>query len=186
MTSKQIIWKGIYYNTVEYLHLQSADAHHIQGYITGLVNNQPLHVDYHIVATSDWETSAVVIKAHDHIEKELHFTREDGQWHDKLGTIHDIFTPCIDIDISITPFTNTLAVNRLQLAEGERREISVLYFDLPAMDVKPVKQRYTRLAGRLYRYESLWSGFTAELEVDEDGIVLDYPGIWVREWPASA
>ncbi|UPK66804.1 putative glycolipid-binding domain-containing protein [Chitinophaga filiformis] len=185
MTSTQIIWKGTYYNTLEYLHLQSDNAHDVRGYITGLVNDLPLHVSYHITANAAWETTGVLIRAHDHIQKELQFTRENGEWHDKLGTIHEIFSPCADIDISITPFTNTLAVNRLQLAEGESQEITVLYFDLPAMDVKPVKQRYTRLADRLYRYESLWSGFTADLEVDEHGIARDYPGIWVREWPAS-
>lgn len=185
MTSKQIIWKGIYYNTIEYLHLQSDSTHHIQGYITGLVNDHPLHVGYHITADLNWETTGVLIKVHDHIEKELQFTKENGNWYDKFGTIHEIFEPCIDIDISLTPFTNTLAVNRLSLVEGESREITVLYFDLPAMDVKPVKQRYTRLAESLYRYESLWSGFKADLEVDEDGLVKDYPEIWVREWPGK-
>lgn len=183
MTSKQIVWSGIYYNTIEYLHLQSDTAHHIQGYITGLVNDQPLHVDYHISANLNWETTSVVIKAHDHIQKDLQFTRENNKWHDKQGTVHEIFDACTDIDISLTPFTNTLAINRLLLREGESHEITVLYFDLPAMDVKPVKQRYTRLAERLYRYESLYSGFKAELEVDEDGLVLDYPEIWKRGWP---
>ena len=32
----------------------------------------------------------------------------------------------------------------------------------------------------LYRFESLESGFTAELPVDEDGFVLDYPGLFKR------
>jgi hypothetical protein len=186
MTSKQIVWKGTYYNTIEYLHLQSDNTHHIRGYITGLVNDLPLHVNYHITANADWETTGVLIMVHDHIQKELQFTRENGKWYDKQGTIHEIFDLCIDIDISITPFTNTLAVNRLSLVEGESKEITVLYFDLPAMDVKPVKQRYTKLADRLYRYESLWSGFTAELEVDDDGLVRDYPGIWVRAFPVSS
>jgi hypothetical protein len=183
MVSKQIVWRGIYYNTIEYLHLQSDTAYHIQGYITGLVEDRPLHVDYHITADLNWETTAVVIRAHDHIQKELQFSRENDQWHDKLGTVHEIFSPCVDIDISLTPFTNTLAVNRLRLGNGESQEITVLYFDLPAMDVKPMKQRYTRLAERLYRYESLYSGFKAELEVDGDGLVLDYPEIWSRKWP---
>ena len=33
----------------------------------------------------------------------------------------------------------------------------------------------------MYRYESLKSGFTAELKVDEDGLVIDYPDIFRME-----
>ncbi|MVT09346.1 putative glycolipid-binding domain-containing protein [Chitinophaga tropicalis] len=183
MTSKQIIWKGIYYNTIEYLHLQSDTAHQIRGYITGLVNDQPLHVNYHITADLNWETTSVMIRTYDQTERELQFTRKNGKWYDRHGVVQEAFTPCTDIDISITPFTNTLPINRLLLQEGDVREITVLYFDLPAMEAKPVQQRYTRLAGSLYMYESLWSGFKSELETDEDGVVWDYPGIWKREWP---
>jgi hypothetical protein len=42
-------------------------------------------------------------------------------------------------------------------------------------------QAYTRLADQRYRYESLdGSGFSAELAVDADGLVLDYPGLFRR------
>jgi hypothetical protein len=42
-------------------------------------------------------------------------------------------------------------------------------------------QRYTALDGaKHYRFESLDDGFTAELPVDEDGFVLDYPGLFRR------
>jgi hypothetical protein len=43
-----------------------------------------------------------------------------------------------------------------------------------------LQQRYTRLAERRYRYESLESGFAAILDVDEDGLVLTYEGLWER------
>ncbi len=42
-------------------------------------------------------------------------------------------------------------------------------------------QRYNCLdPGRLYRYESLASGFAREIEVDPDGLVLAYPGLFER------
>ncbi|SFM92547.1 hypothetical protein SAMN05428949_1338 [Chitinophaga sp. YR627] len=180
MHMRRILWKGIYYKTLEYLHIQSDTAHVIEGNITGLVNEQPLHVRYKIEANTQWEMSSVHITVLEHTEKELQFVRRDGRWHDKQGTIHGIFDACIDIDISLTPFTNTLPINRLKLPVGASEEITVLYFDLPAMDVKPAKQRYTRLAEDRYRYESLSSGFTAEIVVDEGGIVTHYPEIWER------
>jgi hypothetical protein len=35
----------------------------------------------------------------------------------------------------------------------------------------------------MYKYEGLESGFTAELQTDRDGLVLDYPDLWRRVWP---
>ena len=34
--------------------------------------------------------------------------------------------------------------------------------------------------GGLYRFESLSSGFRADIPVDGDGLVLDYPGVFRR------
>jgi hypothetical protein len=45
--------------------------------------------------------------------------------------------------------------------------------------VRPERQRYTRLSLTHWRYEDE-SGFTADLEVDEHGLVLDYPGLFHR------
>ncbi len=47
--------------------------------------------------------------------------------------------------------------------------------------MRPQPQAYTRLADRLYLFESLdGSNFQAELPVDEDGIVLDYLDLFRR------
>ena len=43
------------------------------------------------------------------------------------------------------------------------------------------EQRYTCLRqGRRYLYEGLFRGFSAELELDEAGLVLDYPDTFRR------
>lgn len=42
----------------------------------------------------------------------------------------------------------------------------------------PAHQRYTRVAERRYLYESLDSGYQAELTVQDDGIVVQYADIW--------
>ena len=48
--------------------------------------------------------------------------------------------------------------------------------------------RYTCLetgsAGRKYKFESLDSGFIADITVDQDGLVEDYPGLFKRVWTA--
>lgn len=51
----------------------------------------------------------------------------------------------------------------------------------PDLTVKAQPQAYTRLAERLYLFESLdGSGFRAELAVDEAGVVQDCPGLFQR------
>jgi len=58
---------------------------------------------------------------------------------------------------------------------------------VPELSVRPHRQRYTLLAAEargeaVYRYES--GNFRADLRVDGDGFVMDYPGLWNRIWPA--
>jgi hypothetical protein len=86
----------------------------------------------------------------------------------------------VDVDLEISPSTNTLPIRRLNLAIGESRELTAAWVRFPELTVEPLAQRYTRLAERRYRYESVVSGFTAELEVDDLGLVVTYEGLWQR------
>jgi hypothetical protein len=51
--------------------------------------------------------------------------------------------------------------------------------DLDAMAVQPLSQRYTRVSRNTYRYESN-TGFSAEIAVDDLGLLTAYPGGWER------
>ena len=46
--------------------------------------------------------------------------------------------------------------------------------------VEPAAQDYTKLGPTRFRYRSLSSGFTADLTVDADGLVVEYPPFWRR------
>jgi uncharacterized protein len=96
----------------------------------------------------------------------------DGRPRPDLGS-------CDDIDINCTPLTNTLPIRRLGWSAGRAHDIDVAYISVPELDVRKARQRYTELSSRMaFRYES--GSFQADLEVDADGFVLDYPGIWRR------
>jgi uncharacterized protein len=89
---------------------------------------------------------------------------------------------CMDIDLSVTPLTNTPPIRRLGLSPGMTRDLTVAYVRIPDLTVSAAAQRYTCIgddSGQArYRYES--GRFQASLQVDEHGMVLDYPGIWRR------
>jgi hypothetical protein len=103
-----------------------------------------------------------------------------GRWREPSGRDRPEFAGCLDVDLVCTPFTNTLPIRRLGLAVGEAAELEVVWADPDEAVVQRDPQRYTRLADRRWRFDSLDSDFTAELEVDEDGLVLDYPGLFRR------
>jgi hypothetical protein len=104
-----------------------------------------------------------------------------GRWWDGDGQAMDALDGCRDIDIWPTPFTNSFPIRREPLAVDGRREFRVAWVSAPDLAVRPQLQAYTRLADRRYLFESLdGSGFRSELLVDEDGIVLDYPGFFRR------
>ena len=86
----------------------------------------------------------------------------------------------IDVDIVLTPFTNTLPIRRRPLEIGEHADFVMAWVDVPSLEVSADPQRYTRLDATHYRFESLDSDFTRDLEVDADGIVVSYPGLFDR------
>jgi hypothetical protein len=107
----------------------------------------------------------------------------DGQGHWRHGDGRAIteLDGCLDIDIWPTPFTNSFPIRRESMAVGERRQFHMAWVFAPDLTVRPQPQAYTRLADHLYLFENLdGSGFRAELPVDEDSIVLDYPDLFLR------
>ena len=94
----------------------------------------------------------------------------DAQWR----------TTAADVDLGWSPSTNTLPVRRLQLAVGERRDLTAAWVRFPQLAVQPLPQSYTRTGERTWLYESRGAAFRAALEVDEQGLVVDYEGLWRR------
>jgi uncharacterized protein len=104
-----------------------------------------------------------------------------GRWRDNMGAPQPQLDGAIDVDLPITPFTNTLPIRRLNLRAGESADIRVVYIILPDFTITTDLQRYTCLEPlRRYRYESLDSDFVREIEVDGSGLVVTYPGLFKR------
>lgn len=109
--------------------------------------------------------------------------KSDGEGHWRRDDWEDLpaLSGCIDIDIWPTPLTNSFPIWRSQLRIGERREFLMAWVSAPELTVKAKPQAYTRLQEHLYLFESLdGSAFRAELTVDEEGFVINYPDLFCR------
>ena len=103
-----------------------------------------------------------------------------GGWRNSTGLVLPELDGAIDVDLTVTPFTNTLPIRRLDLIEGQQAEIRVVYLSFPDLSVTIDRQRYTCLKKNRYRFESLDSEFTRDIDTDADGLIVTYPGLFRR------
>lgn len=105
----------------------------------------------------------------------------EGRWTNGDGERLAGLDGSIDVDLLVTPFTNTLPIQRLDPKVGESVDIDPLYVSFPDLSVFADPQRYTCLEyRRRYRFESRDSDFVREITTDEHGLVVDYPGLFRR------
>ncbi|HEY2640396.1 MAG TPA: putative glycolipid-binding domain-containing protein [Streptosporangiaceae bacterium] len=147
-------------------------------------------ITYHLQCTTGWRVACLdieVTSAASTASSQL-TSVGDGRW-----LVDGVPAPeldgCVDVDINCTPLTNTLPIRRLSWSTGAVHDIEVVYVPVPSLAFHRARQRYTLLArdeaagDDLFRYES--GSFRADLQVDGDGFVVDYPGLWRRVERAS-
>jgi uncharacterized protein len=85
----------------------------------------------------------------------------------------------LDCDLAFSPLTNVMPIRRLRLHEQPGAvDFDMAWVSLPDLTVHRSRQRYEHLAPGRVRYSS--GDFTADLELDADGLVLRYPGLATR------
>lgn len=188
---RHVVWEPVDAVGIEHLTVESGEELDADGTVVGIAENEgtaaPFRIRYRVECDGVGTVRRVEIDPLG-VGHGLELEHDgDGNW-TKDGERAPELTGCRDVDISATPFTNTIPIRRLGLQSGESATISVAYLDVPAMTAETVEQRYTCLEpldsdGGSFRYESLASGFTANLPVDSDGVVVDYPGVFRRAYP---
>jgi uncharacterized protein len=181
---KNILWKGIEYESLENcLITTTEEGTEISSTIVGQYEGKIYLVDYQIKTNMAWETVFVTIESRINFRTQHCQFEGDcqGNWR-KNGKVVAQYGGCIDVDIPLTPFTNTLPINRLKLAIGETKLIRVVYLDLLADEFKPIEQKYTRLKEDVYHYENVPNDFEADIIVDKQGLVVNYPQLFVRRF----
>jgi hypothetical protein len=181
----EILWRQWVAVGAEHLILSIDDEIRADGMAVGEIESTAYRIRYEVVCDLRWNAEQLTVK--DLLDgRSVTWARlTNDRWSDGTGHEIEALKGCSDVDLLITPFTNTLPIRRLNLRVGEARELAVVYVSVPALTASKFEQRYTCLAqdetGGVYRYESLKTGFTAELRVDSDGLVVDYPNIFTMD-----
>jgi hypothetical protein len=177
-----ILWTGQEYYSLENCLVEiKPTGSNITSTIIGCYEEKIYKVAYRIETNENWETVFLEINCQHNNETQVIKFEGDGKgnwmYNDKKA---NQFRGCIDVDIPLTPFTNTLPIRRLKLNQNQAQEIRVIYCDLLQHQVKPVSQRYTRLSNSEYHYENVPNDFEVTIQVDASGLVVDYPSLFVR------
>ena len=185
---RNIMWTPWSEPGLEHLHLLQQDGNILaDSIIVGVSNRLPFRLHYEITCDSNWKVKELSLTLLSGNRESIKIqTDGQGHWSTHTGDPVPSLEGCIDVDISATPFTNTLPIRRLVLSPGQSAELLVAYASIPEIELKPERQRYTCLEWNtdrgLYKYEGLESGFSTELPVDSEGLVIDYPGLFKRVW----
>lgn len=176
---KTLIWQGIAFQSLEYFSLKENDKDIlITSKIIGCYEDKIYAVDYQLTIDPKWNIQEFMIESEINTVK----NRLTGKKYQNEWEINNVINPDFEgfnfIDISLTPFTNTLPINNLKLAENDTQEIKVIYIDVLNNLVKPVTQKYTRVAPYTYHYDNLQTDFKSDIVVDENGLVVNYPKLF--------
>jgi uncharacterized protein len=176
-TRRWILWQGLITPSMERFIVGASNVGFaLSGLILQAHQETPYVVRYAIEVDAAWRTRKVEVELEDGGERRLSLTVDgEGNWSgegQRLGQV----AGCIDVDLEWSPSTNTLPIRRLGLATGDTKTVAAAWVRFPSLEVQRIEQSYERLADRRYRYRS--GRFTADLAVDEDGMILQYGLNW--------
>jgi hypothetical protein len=164
----------------------------------------PYRADYELDAGDGFVTRSLLVEVTgEGWARRIHIERDDaGAWSCDADASGDVELPppggdaaalegALDCDLGLSPLTNFMPVRRHGLhGDAGSRDFLMAWVSVPDLALFASRQRYEHVRGdadgAVVRYVDLGAheGFTAELELDRDGLVVNYPGLARRVAPA--
>lgn len=139
----------------------------------------PYRLDYELDVGSGWITTRLSVRVTSAVRERGLLLEHDarGGWRCD-GEPAPALAGALDCDLGRSPLTNLMPVRRHALHEREGvAEILAAWVSVPDLTVHASRQRYEHVRPGVVRFTDLGAheGFTAELELEADGLVLLYP-----------
>jgi hypothetical protein len=144
------------------------------------VTPEPYRLDYALRTGPEFVTEALELSALSRgALRQVSLARHgDGTWTADDGELAGL-EGALDTDLFASPVFNSMPVLRHEMTGGgEPRDLLMAFVTVPDLAVKPSEQRYTPLGGGRVNYLS--GDFTADIQFDDDGVVLNYPHVAKR------
>jgi hypothetical protein len=176
-----VLWQGVETGALDRCRLVAGpQGLRLSGTVLTAEFGTPLDVRYLVEAGPDGRTRRVELELDAGAGAVRRVLVADGAgrwWWEGGGPDLVEVAGALDVDLTVTPATNTLPIRRLAgLEVGEAADLRMAWVQFPRLSVIPSAQRYERLAAERWRFSS--GDFSAELLVDPEGLVLDYGGLF--------
>jgi uncharacterized protein len=173
-----VLWQGVESGALDRCRLETGpDGLRLSGTVLTAEFGTPLDVRYTVEAGPDGLTRRVELELDGGAVGRVLLADGAGRWRWQDGPELGEVAGALDVDLTVTPATNTLPIRRLAtLGVGQAADLQMAWVQFPELEVIPSLQRYERLSPDRWRFAA--GDFEAELRVDPDGLVLDYSGLF--------
>ena len=186
-----LMWAGTDEWRAEAVHVETGPGRFAATGVQLGIGPVPYQVDYVLDTTTDWMTRTLQVTARgDAWRRSLRLGRgSSGRWTCRAESAGQVDLPppggdltvvadAVDCDLGLSPLTNTMPILRHRLhQQAGVAESTIAWVSVPDLTVRASTQRYEHLAatptGAIVRFTS--GDFTADMVVDTDGFVVDYP-----------
>jgi uncharacterized protein len=173
-----VLWQATETGALDRCRLETGpDGPRLSGTVLTAEFGTPLDVRYRVEAGPDGLTRRVELELDGGAVGRALLADGAGHWRWQDGPELPEVAGALDVDLTVTPATNTLPIRRLAALEvGGAADLQMAWVQFPELSVIPSRQRYERLAADRWRFAT--GDFEAELLVDPEGLVLDYSGLF--------
>ena len=150
----------------------------LSGTAVFLHDGGPCRLDYDVRCNDRWETTSGKVTGRvgpDEVSIDVQ-VETGGIWRSNGAEVPSV-RGAVDLDLNFSPSTNLLPIRRLNLAVGQEAAVRAAWLRFPSFVFEPLDQTYRRIDATTYRYESAGGRFTADLTVNDAGLVNLYPGL---------
>jgi uncharacterized protein len=180
--NQSILWRGIYMPGHEASRIFSENNNwHLGGTAVFSHEGEPCRLTYLVMCDLQWNTLKGQVSGWLGDRTVKYEIKVDSEHNWRLNNNEcPAVAGCIDLDLNFSPSTNLLPIRRLNLNVGQESEVNAAWLRFPSFELERLTQTYRRTGELTYHYEST-TGFAADLEVNAEGFVINYPGIWQAE-----
>jgi uncharacterized protein len=178
---RTVLWRGESDSSEHFrLSATAGGGHVLEGDVVLVLDGAPARVSYTVTVDEAWCTREVAVRMEWGSEpaRELAIEADGlGRWMIDGQERPDLYG-ATDVDLGVTPSTNTLPIRRLaDSAAGSATPVRAAWVRFPQLTVEVLDQVYNRLGIDRWLYRS-GNDFQAELLVDELGVVVAYGEHW--------